>query len=300
MPETAFDNLTKVTDLETRKKSVNKLRKHLSGINLIGFCYGTIFIQNCLLHMHNAMVEKGYTKTEIALIKDSLGVVNLAPICNLVDTNLAVGQIFFATEQDNVIKARINHSDLDLERAHDLLQLYYSGNSLLLLSHAVSEANIAVRIKRKEGTFKFGDNVHTISTKCTYDDLMELISAGKVTVQEVPKKHDASEATGHSMRRYLNTERLSGVQGDKGQIFTFRSALGVRTILDYYQSCLNESLKTTETGKPRQTGNLIRGLRETLTQPIIESRSLDFHLADSKFRSMIDAARKNGSLIERP
>lgn len=285
-------------DSEAATREVHKAKMHLSRFNLMGFCYGTITIQQILLAMDRVLRDRGYNKDEIKDIKSSLCCMNYAPICQIPKANEDVPQLFFASGIDSVAKNRIDYTQ-EYGTTNEHYDMHQLGRSVLIVSHMVSPLPHALRIKRKE--FRVGDSPLTINAQNDgYGATLRAIQQGKVSVQELqPPRDDAYEKAGHNMRVWFNLERLTGSQTRGGETFPFPSTLFARWAHDILLDNIKASDHSEKNHKPRDAAAIIDHAMKRLSPQEIGRRIKQFHDANQRYAAMIEAARENGAIVQR-
>ncbi|NBX03653.1 MAG: hypothetical protein EBR02_06290 [Alphaproteobacteria bacterium] len=292
---------------------VHKAKMRLSRFNLLGFCYGTIKVQQILLAIDSVLKERGYDRCEINDIKKSICCINYAPICEIPSENRDVPQIFFAFEQDKVAERRINYKQLiqqlkqeqeatgepsswrSCEGKYDIVR---PGKSVMLLSHLAEPLPYALRLRKRE--HRLGEDPTTINPNDDgYGTTLKIIRQGRVEVQKItPARRDAIEKMGHNLRVFFNIERLTGNQARGDETFAFPSTLFARWTHDVLLASIKGSHWSASTGEPRNMEGILNSEYAVLTEGNIQARTQRFEEAPKRFADMVEAARTAGTFVE--
>jgi hypothetical protein len=299
-PPLKRDDGTKAID-EDAAKAVYTAKMRLSRFNLMGFCYGTIAVQQVLLAMDRVLRDRGYDKEQIKDIRSSLCCMNYAPICQIPEKNQNMPQLFFASGIDEIAKRRIDYTETYGKTCPEF-DMHQLGNSLVLVSHLVAAIPKALRLTRDQ--YDLSDPDQTNFSISKHDDgfhqTLLKIRLGQVKVKELSVRDDPIERMGHNLRTWFNLERLTGKQTREGrETFAFPSTLFARWAHDIVLDSIKASKASEETGVPRNMQAIMEAARESLTPEDIQRRIDQFNQAEGRYQMMVDAARSNGTLITR-
>ena len=286
---------------EHTKDEVHKAKMRLSRFNLMGFCYGTIAVQQVLLALDRVLRDRGYSAEDRKDIKSSLCCMNYAPICRIPDANKEVPQIFFASGIDQIAKRRIDYTETYGQTAPEY-DMHRVGNSVVLVSHLVAPIPKALRLKRETYDYKDTEQSPLTINKDNdgYTASLDAIRKGKVKVSELSVRDDATERMGHNLRTWFNLERLTGTQlRDGKETFAFPSTLFARWAHDILLDSVKASATAARSGKPRDMKAIIDKAVDSLTPEDIARRIEQFHNAGNRYATMVQAARDSDSLVER-
>ena len=296
------ENGQRVASDEKAAEEVYKAKMRLSRFNLMGFCYGTITVQQVLLALDRELKHRGYNDSERKDIKSSLCCMNYAPICQIPDVNKDVPQVFFASGEDEITKRRINYSETYGKTCPEY-DMHHIGSSVVLVSHLVAPLPKALRFTRTQY-----DHTDRLQTPLTinknndgYHASLDAIKKGKVQVTELKSNHaHLINEMKHQLRIWFNIERLTGTQLRNGkETFAFPSTLFARWAHDIVLDSVKASKQAAETGQPRDMKAIVDKALDSLTPEDIARRIEQFHAAEDRYATMVNAARENGSLVEK-